>query len=90
MTEVMLEPRDPYSELVDENRRMTWQWYSWLREVTFQRPRTFGTLPGPPLEGQEFDITDCNTSVWGATATGGGAVHAKVRYNGTNWTVVGI
>jgi hypothetical protein len=41
------------------------------------------------LEGEEFDITDCNTATWGATAAGGGSNHVLVRYNGTNWTVVG-
>lgn len=53
-------------------------------------PIAFASLPGSPLEGQEANITDCNTAVWGATAAAGGSTHAKVRYNGTNWTVVGI
>jgi hypothetical protein len=37
----------------------------------------------------EFTVTDSNTDVWGATVAGGGALNVKVRYNGTNWTVVG-
>lgn len=58
---------------------------------------TFNSLPGeagasttmPRFEGQEYSITDSNTATWGATAAGGGSNHVKVRYNGTNWTVVG-
>ncbi len=41
------------------------------------------------VEGDERDIDNCNTAVWGATAAAGGSNHVKVRYNGTNWTVVG-
>jgi hypothetical protein len=52
---------------------------------------TYSQLPTGSnlLEGEEFDITDCNTATWGATAAGGGSNHVLVRYNGTNWTVVG-
>ena len=56
----------------------------------------FADLPGQTsvqvttaLEGKEYDITDCSTTTWGATASGGGSNHVRVRYNGTNWTVVG-
>lgn len=67
--------------------------------------RTFASLPGQGsananvdlVEGQEFDIVDaatgnCSDSAcnWGANVTGGGgSLNRKVRYNGTNWTVVG-
>jgi hypothetical protein len=64
-------------------------------------PMAFNDLPGQPgsvgavqfpgaVEGMEYDINDCNTAVWGAVAAGGGANRVKVRYNGTNWTVMGI
>lgn len=46
-------------------------------------------LLGGPLEGMEYDIVDCNTAAWGATAAGGGSNHVKLRYNGSAWTVVG-
>jgi hypothetical protein len=39
--------------------------------------------------GDEYDIANSNTATWGATAAGGGSNKVKVRYNGTNWTVVG-
>src|SRR5262249_6392698 len=42
--------------------------------------------PPTPIEGMEFDITDGNTAIWGATAAGGGSQHVKVRYNGRAWT----
>lgn len=53
---------------------------------------TFSQLPtgGNVLEGDEFDISDSNTAIWGATAAGSGTNHVRVRYNGTNWTVMGI
>lgn len=52
---------------------------------------TFAQLPtgGNALEGDEFNISDSNTAVWGATAAGGGSNRVMVRNNGTNYTVVG-
>lgn len=55
-----------------------------------QLPGESGALISTAVEGMEFNITNSNTATWGATAAGGGANHVKVRYNGTNWTVVGI
>jgi hypothetical protein len=41
-------------------------------------------------EGDEFNITDSTTSTWGANVTvGGGGNDVLVRWNGSNWTVVG-
>lgn len=59
----------------------------------------YADLPGQPnqrdylqplLEGDTYDIIDCNTSTFGAVAAGGGAVHTNIRYNGTAWTVAGV
>jgi hypothetical protein len=53
---------------------------------------TYSQLPSVSnaLEGDEFDITDSTTATWGANVTtGGGSNRVRVRYNGTNWTVVG-
>jgi hypothetical protein len=58
----------------------------------------FADLPGQagvaiatPVEGMEFNITNDNSAgTFGATSSGGGTRHAKVRYNGTNWTVMGV
>jgi len=53
---------------------------------------TYSQLPsgGNLLEGDEFTIRDSTTATWGATVSGSGTNHALVRYNGTNWTVVGV
>jgi Pectate lyase superfamily protein len=40
-------------------------------------------------EGYEYDVSDSDVSSWGGSPIGGGSTHAKVRYNGTNWTVMG-
>lgn len=53
---------------------------------------TFANLPASPVEGMEYNITDGTDGLaWGATATNTGThtTHYKVRYNGSNWTVVG-
>lgn len=57
----------------------------------------FNELPGQAggpagwtaSEGMEYNITDGNTTTFGATAAGGGANNIKVRYNGANWTCMG-
>lgn len=54
---------------------------------------TYSQLPtgGNVFEGDEFNISDSTTATWGANVTvGGGANHVLVRYNGSNWTVVGV
>ncbi len=65
----------------------------------------FADLPGQsgvqittPAEGMEYNITDARKagpasltgSDLGTTVIGGGSQHAKVRYNGTNWTCAGF
>ena len=55
---------------------------------------TYSQLPtgGNVVEGDMFNISDgTNGLAWGATATNTGThtTHYLVRYNGTNWTVVG-
>jgi hypothetical protein len=52
---------------------------------------TYSQLPtgSNVFEGDEFAISDSNTTTWGATAAGSGSGHVLVRWNGTNYTVVG-
>jgi hypothetical protein len=53
---------------------------------------TYSQLPtgGNALEGDKFTITDSTTATWGANVTtGGGSTRVLVRWNGSNWTVVG-
>lgn len=52
-------------------------------------PGQSGVILTTLVEGMEYNIIDSNTATWGATAAGGGSNHVKLRYNGTNWTVVG-
>jgi hypothetical protein len=40
-------------------------------------------------EGDCYNVSDANTATWGANPLGGGSNHAKVRWNGTKWTVMG-
>ena len=44
----------------------------------------------PLLEGECFNVSDCNSSTWADVDIGGGSTHAKIRYNGSSLTVVGI
>lgn len=41
------------------------------------------------LEGDSFNVSDSDVSTWGGNPVGGGSTHAKVRWNGTNWSVGG-
>ena len=52
---------------------------------------TYATLPVAPALGAEVIISDSPTKTWGANlSAGGGPYNIKARWNGTNWTVVGI
>lgn len=50
----------------------------------------YASLPSGVPTGAIANVSDSNTATWGATVAGGGANHVLARYNGTNWTVVGI
>lgn len=50
----------------------------------------FAALPVSPVVGQVANVSNSNTAVWGATVAGSGTDHVLARWNGTNWTVVGI
>jgi hypothetical protein len=40
-------------------------------------------------EGDSYNVSDASMAIWGAMPTGGGSTHAKVRWNGSSWTVMG-
>lgn len=42
------------------------------------------------FEGDCYNVSDANSATWGANPLGGGSNRAKVRWNGSNWAVVGI
>ncbi len=50
---------------------------------------TVAQLFASSFEGDSYNVSDSNSSTWGATAGGSGSTHAKVRWNGSAWTVVG-
>lgn len=54
-------------------------------------PNTFSVLAtcGSSTEGTQASVTDSSTNTWGATVTGGGALHVLTYCDGTNWTVAG-
>lgn len=61
-------------------------------QVVITSPQTvvFADLPATPETGALFNISDSDTVVWGDTIAGSGGDNVLARYNGTNWTVVGI
>lgn len=64
-----------------------------IHRVVDNSVRTFATLPvvAAADAGLLCTISNSSTATWGANVTaGGGANNAAVRWNGTNWTVVGV
>jgi hypothetical protein len=67
------------------------------RGVTFNELPPIPTIYIPeryylpwPVEGDEFDVTDCaGQPNFAGTVTGGGSNHYKVRYDGRKWIRVG-
>ena len=51
---------------------------------------TFANRPVNPNIGKTCNFSDSTTATWGATITGTGSNKVLGRWNGTNWTVVGI
>lgn len=45
--------------------------------------------PDSTFTGDCYNVSDGDVSAWGANPVGGGSTHAKVRWNGSTWTVVG-
>jgi hypothetical protein len=41
------------------------------------------------MEGDCYNVSDSSVNTWGSTVAGGGSTHTKVRWNGSNWTVMG-
>ncbi len=52
---------------------------------------TFSQLPSSnnAAEGLQINLTDGNSTTWGAAVTGSSNKHVLVRWNSTGWTVVG-
>lgn len=54
------------------------------------REYTVAGLPSSPTLWQEEAVSDADSPAVGSAVTGGASAKALVRYNGTQWTVVGI
>jgi len=50
-------------------------------------PDNFGVLNAK--EGDCYNVSDASMAAWGAKPIGGGSTHAKVRWNGSSWTIMG-
>jgi hypothetical protein len=58
-----------------------------IRELV---PVTFANLPSTPGAGMVANISDSNTTTWGASISGGGVNSVLAWYNGGAWKVIGI
>jgi hypothetical protein len=51
---------------------------------------TYANRPPSPYTGQTCNFSDSTVNTWGATVSGSGTNHVLARWNGANWTVIGI
>ena len=50
----------------------------------------FASLPGSPVRGMQYVVTDATVNTWGAVVSAGGGTDVVLAwYNGTAWTVIG-
>lgn len=87
-----ISPRDPFSEVVDERRRWTPDWYSWLTElIAFVSPPpvVVAQLPSAASAGagtRRF-VTDATATTFMSVVVGGGSNKVPVVSDGTNWRI---
>lgn len=73
---------DPYAVLVDKLGRPTEIFYSWLVGASSSAPTTVANLPMTNLRGGDRRfVTDCSTTTFNSTATGGGSNRVPVFYD---------
>lgn len=87
-----IEPLDPSTEVLDERRRWTPDWYGWLRDLL--DPPLLGTFTVaalPPVatvkKGARALVTDANATTFASIVAGGGANTVPVYSDGTNWRI---
>jgi hypothetical protein len=51
---------------------------------------TYANLPSSPATGTLLNVSNANVNTFGASITGTGSYNVLARFNGSNWTVVGI
>lgn len=87
---------DPFSEVVDQNKRWTPEWYSFVARVhrvgkVIDLPVDIilpgGEKVGTVIAGERAFVTDAAAAIFGNVVVGGGANGVPVYYDGTNWRV---
>ncbi len=62
----------------------------WTQNNTFTMTQINAMSTRTWAEGLQLSVSDSTSNTWGATITSsGGTNHSHIRFNGTNWTVVG-
>lgn len=86
------DPRDPFSEVVTEQRRWTPDWYTWLIELTEfinPQPVTVANLPSAVTVGPGIRrfVTDATATSFMTVVAGGGSNKVPVVSDGTVWRI---
>lgn len=85
----MTQPLDPFSEVVDAQRRWTPDWYQWLQGVA--TPIIIGVAGLPPAArlgaGARAFAVDATVTTLGTVAVGGGTNFVPVYSDGTVWRI---
>jgi hypothetical protein len=76
---------DPFSEVVDENRRWTPDWYSFIS--TINRVGTVADLPKGIPAGERAFVTDATAATFASAVAGGGSIPTPVYFDGSVWRV---
>jgi hypothetical protein len=76
---------DPFSEVVNEGRRWTPDWYSFIS--TINRVGTVIDLPKGVPSGERAFVTDATAATFGSAVAGGGAIAVPVYFDGSVWRV---
>jgi hypothetical protein len=89
----MINPAPTKTPVVQPSRLVDAVWALWFSKLVIEMnarvtPILADQLPPIPTEGMVRPVTDSTTAVWGATITGGGALHVLGYFDGTNWTVM--
>lgn len=86
-------PLNAFSEVVDERRRWTADWYSWLTGLSkLVNAPVVTTVSGLSSAsgagaGTRAFVTDSNSAVFNAVVAGGGSNKVPVVSDGTNWLI---
>ena len=85
----MTQPLDPFSEVVDAQRRWTPDWYSWLAELA--APPVIEVAGLPPAAqvgaGARAFVTNATVTTFGVPVVGGGTNFVPVYSDGITWRI---